>query len=53
MTQGPLPLTNGWFARFSGRAATPPTAWFFKRALRVSLTARVRIAAAVGFVGHP
>ena len=31
ITEGPLPLTNGWFALFSGLAACPLTAWLLKR----------------------
>jgi len=31
ITRGPLPLTNGWFALFSGISACPLTAWLFKK----------------------
>jgi hypothetical protein len=34
ITQGPLPLTNGWFALFSGIAACPLTAWLLKKILQ-------------------
>jgi hypothetical protein len=44
--RGPWPLTNGWFALASGVTACPLTAWLAKRALRVSLSGRVRFAAA-------
>ena len=30
ITRGPLPLTNGWFALFSGISACPLTAWLLK-----------------------
>src|SRR4051812_50200800 len=29
--QGPLPITNGWFAMFSGIAACPLLGWLLKR----------------------
>jgi hypothetical protein len=44
--RGPWPLTNGWFALFSGIAACPLTAWFAKRSLGIALSGRVRFAAA-------
>ncbi len=31
ITRGPLPLTNGWFALFSGISACPLTAWLLKK----------------------
>jgi hypothetical protein len=31
ITLGPWPLTNGWFALFSGLAACPATAWALGR----------------------
>ncbi len=31
ITRGPWPLTNGWFALFSGLAAWPVTAWIVRR----------------------
>jgi hypothetical protein len=31
ITRGPWPLTNGWFALFSGLAACPATAWIIRR----------------------
>jgi hypothetical protein len=30
-TKGPWPLTNGWFALFSGISACPATAWVLKK----------------------
>jgi hypothetical protein len=47
LTRGPLPLTNGWFALFSGLAACPLTAWLLKRYAGVTLSGRARLAAAV------
>src|SRR5262249_29247101 len=44
--KGPWPLTNGWFALFSGIAACPVTARLAKRSLGVALSGRVRFAAA-------
>jgi len=44
--KGPWPLTNGWFALFSGIAACPVTAWLSKRSCGVTLSGRVRFAAA-------
>ena len=43
---GPLLLTNGWFALFSGVAAWPLTASASQKFLRVKLSGRTRIAAA-------
>lgn len=31
ITQGPWPLTNGWFALFSGLSACPLVAWLVKK----------------------
>lgn len=45
--RGPWPLTNGWFALCSGAAACPLTAWLARRSLGVSLSGRVRFAAAL------
>ncbi len=47
LTQGPLPLTNGWFAMFSGIAACPLTAWLLKRYAGVTVRVRTRVAWAV------
>jgi hypothetical protein len=48
-TKGPLPLTNGWFALFSGLAACPLTAWLLKKCAGIAVSGRVRLAAAVFF----
>jgi hypothetical protein len=52
--RGPWPLTNGWFALFSGIAACPATAWAFKKFLGVALSGYVRFGAAALFfiAGH-
>ena len=44
--RGPWPLTNGWFALFSGLAACPLTASLAHRTFGVALSARSRFAAA-------
>jgi len=44
--KGPWPLTNGWFALCSGLAACPLTEWLARRTLGLSLSGRVRFAAA-------
>ncbi len=50
LARGPLPLTNGWFALFSGVAACPLTATLSQKCLGVKLPGRVRIAAALVFL---
>lgn len=47
--RGPLPLTNGWFALFSGLAAWPLTATFCQRYLGVQISGRWRLIAAALF----
>jgi hypothetical protein len=49
VTRGPLPLTNGWFALFSGIAACPLTVTFLQKRAGIKLSGRVRIAAAILF----
>jgi len=49
VTRGPLPLTNGWFAMFSGMAGCPLTATLSEKWLGIRLSGRTRIAAAVLF----
>ena len=51
---GPLPLTHGWYAMFSGIAWCPATAWLLKRYARVALSYWVRFAIAAIFfaLGH-
>ena len=48
-TKGPWPLTNGWFALFSGISACPATAWLLDRYAGVRVPGYVRLAAAVFF----
>lgn len=52
--KGPWPLTNGWFALFSGLAACPVTAWLAHRIFGLSLSGRARfaIAALIWFAGQ-
>ena len=49
LTRGPLPLTNGWFALFSGIIACPLTATLSQKYVGIRLSGRVRIAAAMLF----
>ncbi len=44
--EGPLPITNGWFAMFSGFAACPLTAWLLKRYGHVTVPTSVQFAVA-------
>ena len=45
--QGPLPITNGWFAMFSGIAACPLLAWLLKRYGGIGVSAHVQFLAAL------
>jgi len=45
--QGPLPITNGWFAMFSGIAACPLTASLVRRFLGVRISARAQFMVAL------
>ncbi len=45
--QGPLPITNGWFAMFSGIAACPLTARLVNRYARVAVPLYVQFGVAV------
>ena len=47
ITRGALPLTNGWFALFSGISACPLTAWFLKKYYSITLTGWTRFGIAV------
>jgi hypothetical protein len=49
VTKGPLPLTNGWFALFSGVAACPLTSSLIRAIAGFSVSARARFAVAVAF----
>ena len=45
--QGPRPITNGWFAMFSGIAACPLTATLLKRYARIVVPAYLQLAIAL------
>ena len=47
ITLGPLPLTNGWFALFSGLSACPLTAWLLKKYAGITLSGWARFGIAV------
>ncbi|HEY3812145.1 MAG TPA: hypothetical protein VGL66_02885 [Caulobacteraceae bacterium] len=44
--RGPWPLTNGWFALFSGLAALPATAWVIRRLTGKRISGWAQFAAA-------
>jgi hypothetical protein len=48
-TKGPWPLTNGWFALFSGLAACPATAWLLKKYAGITVSGTARLATAALF----
>jgi len=48
--EGPWPLTNGWFAMFSGIAACPVLVPLARRVAHIELTGRVRFWAALAFL---
>jgi hypothetical protein len=50
ITLGPLPLTNGWFALFSGISACPLTAWLLKKYAGLKLSRWVRFGLALLFI---
>jgi hypothetical protein len=54
ITLGPLPLTNGWFALFSGISACPLTAWLLKKYAGIKLSgwARFGIAFLIIVIGR-
>jgi hypothetical protein len=45
--QGPLPITNGWFAMFSGGAACPLTGLLLKKYAGVTISIRTQLAIAL------
>jgi hypothetical protein len=45
--EGPLPITNGWFATFSGVAACPLTARLLKKYAGVTISTRSQLAIAL------
>lgn len=50
ITRGPLPLTNGWFAPFSGISACPFSAWLLKKYAGITLSGLARFGIALLFV---
>lgn len=48
-TQGPWPLTNGWFATASGISACPLTAWVLKKRTGNRISGWFRLAFALLF----
>ena len=49
LSRGPLPLTNGWFAMFSGIAACRLTAILAQNLFGIRLSGRTRLIAAASF----
>ena len=45
--QGPLPITNGWFAFLSGAASCPLTGWLLKRYGKFAVSMYVQLAIAL------
>jgi hypothetical protein len=45
--EGPLPITNGWFAMFSGIAACPLTATLLKKYARIAIPGYVQFVVAL------
>ena len=45
--QGPLPLTNGWFALFSGISICPLTASLLKKYAGITLSSRIQFSVAL------
>ena len=41
--EGPLPITNGWFAMFSGAAACPLTASLLKKHAGMTISTRTQL----------
>ena len=50
LTEGPLPLTHGWFAMFSGLSLCPATAWLLKRYAKVEASFLARLIVAALFI---
>ena len=52
--EGPWPITNGWFAMFSGLAACPLSGWLLKRYahIKVPLWAQLAIALLIMIAGR-
>src|SRR4051812_10340840 len=54
LIEGPLPLTHGWYALFSGLAWCPASAWLLKKYARieVSYLGRLAVAALIILAGR-
>jgi hypothetical protein len=54
LIEGPLPLTHGWFALFSGLAWCPASAWLLKKyaKIEVSYLGRLAVAALIILAGR-
>jgi hypothetical protein len=52
--EGPWPITNGWFALFSGLAACPFSAWLLKRYanIKVPLSVQLVVALLISIAGR-
>jgi hypothetical protein len=50
LEKGPLPITNGWFALFSGILACPLTAYLLRRFAGLAVSGWARFFAAVFFI---
>jgi hypothetical protein len=52
--EGPWPITNGWFAMFSGLAACPASAWLLKRyaGIKVPLGVQLVVALLISIAGR-
>jgi len=50
LTEGPLPLTHGWYAMFSGIALCPATAWLLTRTAKIEVSLLVRFIVAALFI---
>src|SRR5579863_8794387 len=52
--EGPWPITNGWFAMFSGMAACPFSGWLLKRyaKIKVPISAQLAIALLIMIAGR-
>jgi len=50
LVEGPLPLTHGWYAMFSGIALCPATAWLLKRYANIETSFLARFVVAALFI---
>src|SRR5579863_7539560 len=52
--EGPLPITNGWFAMFSGMAACPLSGWLLRKYanIKVPIGAQLAIALLIMIAGR-